>query len=48
MPSPDSAPQKDSLKDSQKDILQDPINGRLALIFIGAIVLVGILVAAIW
>ncbi|WP_293818863.1 Ltp family lipoprotein [uncultured Corynebacterium sp.] len=44
MPSPDSTPQKDT----QKDSLQDPINGRLALIFIGAIVLVGILVAAIW
>ena len=40
MPSSDSAPQKDTL--------QDPINGRLELIFIGAIVLVGILVAAIW
>ena len=44
MPSPDSTPQKDI----QKESLQDPINGRLALIFIGAIVLVGILVAAIW
>ena len=44
MPSSDSAPQKDT----QKESLQDPINGRLALIFIGAIVLVGILVAAIW
>lgn len=44
MPSPDSTPQKDT----QKESLQDPINGRLALIFIGAIVLVGILVAAIW
>lgn len=40
MPSLNSTPQKESL--------QDPINGRLALIFIGAIVLVGILVAAIW
>ena len=40
MPSPDSTPQRESL--------QAPINGRLALIFIGAIVLVGILVAAIW
>lgn len=44
MPSSDSTPQKDT----QKESLQDPINGRLALIFIGAIVLVGILVAAIW
>lgn len=48
MPSPDSTPQRDSHADPQKDALQDPINGRLALIFIGAIVLVGILVAAIW
>ena len=48
MPSPDSTPQRDSHADSQKDALQAPINGRLALIFIGAIVLVGILVAAIW
>lgn len=44
MPSLDSTPQKDT----QKESLQGPINGRLALIFIGAIVLVGILVAAIW
>ena len=44
MPSLDNTPQNDR----QKDTLQDPINGRLALIFIGAIVLVGILVAAIW
>lgn len=44
MPSPDNTPQNDR----QKDTLQDPINGRLALIFIGAIVLVGLLVAAIW
>lgn len=44
MPSPDNTPQNDR----QKDPLQDPINSRLALIFIGAIVLVGILVAAIW
>lgn len=48
MPSSDSTPQRDSHADSQKDTLQDPINGRLALIFIGAIALVGILVAAIW
>lgn len=48
MPSPDSTPQRDSHTDPQKDALQDPINSRLALIFIGAIVLVGILVAAIW
>ena len=44
MPSPDNTPRNDR----QKDTLQDPINSRLALIFIGAIVLVGILVAAIW
>ncbi|OFT36450.1 hypothetical protein HMPREF3166_01060 [Corynebacterium sp. HMSC08A12] len=48
MPSPDNTPQRDSHADPQKDALQDPINGRLALIFIGAIVLVGLLVAAIW
>ncbi|MGJ4096136.1 Ltp family lipoprotein [Corynebacterium macclintockiae] len=48
MPSSDSTPQRDSHADSQKDALQDPLNGRLALIFIGAIVLVGILIAAIW
>lgn len=48
MPSSASTPQRDSHADPQKDALQAPINGRLALIFIGAIVLVGILVAAIW